>query len=225
MNTKKIIFKILTAVVITLAITGCSINLDTASQGTTAPTLDMGTVHTQVAQTVVAQMTVEAALHPSATPEIKSTSTPFPTATLMPSLEAPTLVTPTVKISSGGGGGWVVYPTKTKTPYTDSCQLTYTSPSDYKKMEAGLDFDAKWTLKNTGKRDWNTQFYIAKVRGDLGKDDSIAFLSYDVVQLDSYTYTVDMVAPKDSGTYQGVYKLVNDDGVAICQFYVVITVK
>ena len=220
MNTIKKIFRTAAAIGMMLVFTACSVTA--TPQATAAPTQDMAALHTEVAQTVIAQMTVEAALHPSATPlQPTNTTAPKPTNTPFQTLVAPTL--PAVATATQAVH-WVVQPTATKTYYTDACVLQSTSPADYSVMDPGVDFDAKWTIKNTGARDWNTAFYITKVTGDLGPSGTF-YLSNTVAKTDSYTFTVDMTAPNEAGTYNGTYKLVNDDGTAICQFYAVVTVK
>ncbi|MCE1253556.1 MAG: hypothetical protein LWX83_08415 [Anaerolineae bacterium] len=219
MNTIKKIFQMAAAIALTVVVAGCSVAAASPTAAP-APTQDLVALHTEVAQTVVAQLTVEAALHPSATPvQPTNTSAPQPTNTPFA-----TLVAPTLPVAPTQAARWVVQPTATKTAYTDACVLQSTSPDDYSVMDPSTQFDATWVLKNTGARDWNTQFYITKVTGDLGPSGTF-FLANTVVKTDSYTFKVDMTAPRDAGTYNGTYKLVNDDGVAICQFFAVVTVK
>jgi uncharacterized protein affecting Mg2+/Co2+ transport len=91
-------------------------------------------------------------------------------------------------------------------------------------MSAGSSFEAYWVVKNTGMRPWNTRFYFTKVKGDLGYSGTI-FLASPVAEGSEYTLHISMTAPTSAGSYNGTYKLVNDDGVAICQFFVAISVK
>jgi hypothetical protein len=191
-----------------------------------APTVDLPAVHTQVAKTVVAELTVQAALNPTATlppttqpTDVPPTLAPTPTEVSVVNTLAPTLPPPATQTAE-----WRVQPTFTKTPYVDSCVLQSTTPSDGKVINAGSLFDASWVLKNTGMRPWNTSFYFKKVAGTLGGS-SVIFVSRSVGTGSEYTFKMDMIAPKTAGNYYGTYKLVNDDGVAICQFYASITVK
>lgn len=210
------------AVVLGLAVTlvGCS-TLSTPAQPTSpaAPTTDTNSLRTQVAQTIVAQITVDAALHPSATPEkVLPTSTQIP-----PTAPPPTLAPVTIATQAPTQAPkWNVQPTITKTAYTDACVVQSVSPNN-PTLSANEDFDAKFSVKNTGYRAWNTQFYFKKVKGDLGPD-TIIHLDRSVAQLDNYDLTLDMAAPDHSGIFVGVYKLVNDDGTAICSMSVGIKV-
>ena len=214
-----------------VALTACSA-LQPAAQPAVQPTLpqpptvDIVALHTQVAQTVVAQITVQAALNPSPTPPATSVPpTVAPTAippaagmvitnTQMPTLAPPVLQTPT----------WHVLPTFTKTPYVDSCALQSTTPADYTIFSPGTPFEAYWVVKNTGMRPWNNRFYFTKVAGPLGYS-GIIYVDPPVGQGGEYELHISMAAPNTAGTYKGSYKLVNDDGVALCQFFVVITVR
>lgn len=189
---------------------------------TAAPTQDVAALRTMVAQTIVADLTVQAALHPSPTTEpTQAPPTSVPTATAVTGIaETPAVV---IKIATSAPA-WVVYPTYTKTPYTDVCKVLSTEPEDYKVMSIGNSFGAIWKLKNDGMRDWNTSFYIQKVRGDLGSSGTF-YLPRTVGVGGEYEFRMNMVAPNNTGTFVGTYKLVNDDGVAICQFFVAITVE
>ena len=213
-----------------LVMAACSISQAAAAQPTVpaAPTVDVQALRTQVAQTVVAQVTLQAALNPSPTvaaPTAAATSLPptlAPTATTVPALNItplatlapPLLQTPT----------WAVQQTFTKTPYVDACALQSTQPADYSVYSPGSLFEAYWVVKNTGVRPWNTRFYFTKVTGALGYSGAI-FIDSPVGTGSEYTLHVSMQAPKTNGNYNGTYKLVNDDGVALCQFFVAITVR
>ena len=203
--------------------TACGFSEQTPT-ATPAPTQNIQALGTTIAQTVVANITVQAALNPSPTVEpTKATPTAIPTAT-----NASPIITATqassVKIATAIPGAWVVQPTYTKTPYTDVCTLVSTQPDDYTVMSIGNNFKAIWKLKNDGMRTWNTEFYIKKVKGDLGPTGTW-FLTNTVGVGNEYEFGFNLAAPNSTGTYTGVYKLVNDDGVAICQFFVAITVK
>ncbi|NPV57751.1 MAG: hypothetical protein HPY76_13935 [Anaerolineae bacterium] len=191
-----------------------------------APTEDINLVRTQAAQTVVAQITAEALLNPSAT---------IPAPTLPPATEAPTLTplpalptaTSTKVVSSGGGGGGGGgAPAATATSYTDAAKLVDFWPPDGFKMSRGQDFDAKFTFKNTGKRTWTTDFYIRTNGGDMDPyyTDTV-MVAEPVAVNDTYTFVVDYAAPYEPGIYRTYWKLVNDDAVTFYKFYIVIEVE
>jgi hypothetical protein len=202
------------------------------------PTVDVGALKTEVAQTVVAQIAAEEASQP--------TKTQIPTETPQPLLPVPT-ETPTIMIipsststvaasggtggsggSSGGSGGVAKSATPTKLPYVDSAILVVQAPTDGTYMNATQDFDAVWTIKNTGRRPWTTDFYFKPDpdhTSQLKVKTAPVYLSSIVDQRSTYKFTVDMVAPKAPGTYRSWWVLVNDDGVAFFHFYIYINVR
>lgn len=167
------------------------------------PTLDPGAVNTFIAQTVNAAATQTAASRPSLTPSPTITPTmntqtpsPTPTSTVIFVLSTPTpLVIPTfTNVSSGGGGGI--------SNQNYSCQLTRVSPANGSSFNPRDDFDAVWTVRNNGQKNWdrNTVDYIyssgSKIHKISGYD-----LAENVKVGNSIDLGVDMQAPKDSGNY------------------------
>jgi hypothetical protein len=224
--------KIAAILSLVVVIAGCSVP-QAVQQPTqpSAPTVDMGALRTQVAQTVVANLTVQAALNPSATPlptekpTTASTLAPTPTTVVIETNTPFAMVTSTLDALSQlqATPTWRVYPTSTKVPYSDACSLVSTSPEDGLQMSAGQDFDAVWVIKNTGFSDWDGGFYFQKVKGTLGPSDT-TYISGTVTPGNTYTLTYDMTAPTQPGVYNGTYKFVHV-GVAFCQFFVSIEVK
>jgi len=206
-----------------IALAGCSV---IQSNSTPAePTQDPALLRTEVAKTVVAEITVQAALNPSTTP-VAPTNTAQPTATAQPVVVSTTApqatalqATATKKSSS------VVYPTFTRTPYTDAAELVSQDPRDGFTIGPGGDFDIVWTFKNVGLRQWNTQFYIRYLKGVEGSDASKYMLSAPVNVNDTATFRVDMIAPTEPGNYVTTWQLINDDGVAIFTPYLSFTVQ
>lgn len=228
-------------VLMTLVMVGCTVT--PASTPTTAPAQaqpaqDLNPVKTSVAQTVVAQITSEAASNPTAAPIVQQpTSTPMP-AVVLPTGTAIALVLPTSTTapvvsggSSGGGysGGGSVAKTSTPTlTYVDSAVLVSQSPTDGGKIAAGTDFDATWTIKNTGRRVWNKDFYFIPdpdYESQLKVSSKPVYLSAEVGKRDTYKFVVDMTAPKTPGTYRTWWVLVNDDGVDFFHFFMYVTIK
>jgi hypothetical protein len=166
------------------------------------PTADPGAVNTFIAQTVNAAATQTAISMPSATPSPTVTPTlstdtpsPTPTATVIFVLSTPTpLVIPTFTNVSTGGGGF--------SDENYSCQVTRVSPPNGSTFDPRDDFDAVWTVRNNGQRNWdrNSVDYIyssgAKIHKISGYD-----LDSNVRVGNSIDVGVDMQAPKDPGTY------------------------
>ena len=163
------------------------------------PTMDSGAVGTFIAQTVNAASTQTAAVLPSATPSptitptvVTETPLPTATATFIFVLSTPTSrVVPTFT-SSGGG-------TSTE---NFSCQVTRVVPPNGSTFNPRDDFDAFWTVRNNGQKNWDRTSidYVyssgAKIHKVSGYD-----LESNVKRGDSIDLGVDMRAPKDSGTY------------------------
>jgi hypothetical protein len=169
------------------------------------PTLDPGAVNTFIAQTVNAAATQTAASRPSLTPSptitpTVNTETPSPTATatVIFVLSTPTpLVIPTfTNVSSGGGGGGGI------SSQNYSCHVTGVKPANGSSFNPRDDFDAVWTVRNNGQKNWDrtTVDYIYS-SGDKIHKISGYDLDENVRVGNSIDLGVDMQAPKDSGNY------------------------
>jgi hypothetical protein len=170
-----------------------------------APTLDPGAINTFIAQTVNAASTQTAASIPTLTPSPTITPT-VPTQTLIPSatatvifvLSSPTpLVIPTFT-SSGGGTSSDNF----------SCQITRVTPANGTRFNPRDDFDAIWTVRNNGQRNWdrNTVDYVYS-SGDKIHKVSGYDLDENVRTGNSLDLGVDMQAPKNSGTYSTTWTM------------------
>jgi hypothetical protein len=185
------------------------------------PTTDLNLVRTEAAQTVVAEITRLAALN---APTFTLTSAP-PTVTSVPPTIPPTpntfvLLTTKTLIPQNNPSGWTVYPTKTKTPYTDSGSLESQSVDDGKIVAPGEDITVRWTIKNTGKRPWNSGFYFRPVITTLYPSPSgNQFINGTVNPGDNYDFSILVEAPDKEGIYVVSYVLMNDAGVGFFQFY------
>jgi hypothetical protein len=120
------------------------------NESTTAPTVDiqptLDMVKTQAAQTVVADLTLNA---PTATP-ITPTSTATATATQGPTnTPVPPTARPTATLVP-----WTATPKYTATPLGYACSVTSTSPKSTDPIKVGTDFDGNWVVKNTGTVTW-----------------------------------------------------------------------
>ncbi len=202
-------------------IMACAPSLATPS----VPTVDPGAVGTFIALTVNAASTQTAASMPSLTPSptltpIVNTQTPIPTATatVIFILSSPTpLVIPTFTSSSSGGGG--------TSSDNFACRVTKVSPANGTGFNPRDDFDAIWTVRNIGQRNWDRNSIDivyssgAKIHKVSGYD-----LDANVRVGDSIDVGVDMQAPKDSGTYSTTWVMRRGDN-SFCTLSLTIVVR
>lgn len=169
--------------------------------GTPAPTLDPNAINTFIAQTVEAASTQTAAALPTSTPTATFTSTPPNTGTPEPTatptvifiLSTPTRpVIPTFTGVSGGATSSANF----------ACQVIRVSPANGSRMSPRNDFDAIWTVRNSGRRDWDRNsvdyYYLS---GDRFHKVSGYDMKTDVRVGETVNLGVDMEAPADNGTY------------------------
>ena len=214
-------------IIIILLFVGC-VPQKTSSPTPAEPTADIPAIRTEVAQTVVAGVTYEAALILAVEPTITvpPPDTPIPpTSTDSPSepqAEEPTpteiTIPPTVTKTSTQVVQ-VVYPTLTPTFYPDRGELVSQSPTDGTYFGPGQDFDLVFTIRNIGVRPWNTNFYLKYTSGVMGQTHSgnnvtMVFIPGAVAYGDTVSLVIDMVAPLQAGTYASSWALINDDGTA-----------
>jgi hypothetical protein len=133
------------------------------AQGPTQPSGDtQGQIETSVALTVAAQgqigtsvaLTV-AAQNPTAT----STATFTPTSVTIPTITAVIPTVTAVPPPSGGGGGGA----PRKPDY--ACDIIHARPFDNSEFSPGADFDIKWTILNTGAKEWYQGFDVKYLSG------------------------------------------------------------
>ena len=184
---------------------------------TLSPTADMSIFKTQVAETIYAGITetikaapTETPLPPTATPE--PSSTPTNTATL----------TKTAYSYYGVPQNQPWYPPAPpqNTPaYSTSdsewrCSITYQLVSYNEVFDPYEDFDAKWTIKNTGTAYWDSGAvdYYYKSGTSMHKYADGFDLPETVAPGESVTLTVDMQAPGSEGTYDTYWTLSGDSG-------------
>ncbi len=219
MNYKSRIGQAALLLVMSVSLAACG---STAPSATPEPTVDLAVVKTDAVGTAVAQLTADA---PKATATSAPTATTAFTSTLpVLATSAPvTLATATkTKIVYSGGGGAVA---PTVNTYVDQAKLVSQTPADSTVFEPGAGFDAKWTVQNSGKRDWTNDFYFKYLDGDIeGRAADIVMID-GLDKGDNVTLTVDMVAPQEPGIYRSEWGIVNDDAVTFFHFYVVIVVR
>lgn len=192
------------------------------------PTQDIPQIRTESAQTVVAKLTIAAALQPASTATTAPTATQeaeAPTATSMPSpTTAPVVATatliPTTRPASSG-----VFPTATRRAGPDQAQFIEQRPTDGTDFNAGEEFDGVWTFKNIGTTTWSTDYDYRFSDGTNFSPVTVYALPKAVAPGETITIYADMVAPDTTGRYVSYWELTNTNGDVFFEFYVVIDVR
>jgi len=224
MNRMQKTTRLVTILALALILVGCSTPTPTVVE---LPTPDISKVRTESVQTVVAKLTIEAALQPTATlpptaAPLVITATPEPTSTPEPVIVLPT-ATATTKPVTGGGG--VVYPTATKRSGPDLAQMISQNPIDGTNVSAGSEFDGTWTFKNIGTSTWTTGYEYRFASGTNLAKAKIYPLKESVAPGDTITLVADMVAPPQAGRYTSYWELVNENGDVFFNFFIIIYVN
>ena len=107
---------------------------------------------------------------------------------------------------------------------TYRCQLVAQSPADWTRMTTSHDFDASWTLKNTGTANWKGTDLVYLGGAKLHKYASVYDINTSVAPGAKIKFTIDMMAPKTPGTYTTYWGLKNGTQT-FCRFYLIIRVK
>lgn len=224
---KKNILIWMVTLTITALLSACIPGQKTTTEQSSEPTTDMNSLRTEVAQTVVAQVTYDAALtkaaEPSQTPMVATVmieevqEEPTATETLPIVTYTATEVVPSLTPSRTVQ---VTYPTWTPTYYIDQAELSSQTPTDGEYIRAGSDFDLVFTIKNNGARAWNTNFYLKFVSGTSGQTQNgtpvtLVYIPSNVAVGSTVSLVIDMVAPSTPGTYSSNWALYNDDGTVI----------
>jgi len=184
------------------------------------PTPDEEAIRTQAVQTAVAQMTVQAALNPTAT-EPPPTITPLPTAT----------VGTAVPVGSGSGAGTsggtgsgsgTTY--ATPTPAQWKCEIVNQDPWD-QALHTGWEDDVVYTIKNIGTKTWwgNVVYwredpacsYCNYISSPKQK-----FINANVQPGQTVEIRIDVEVPTQpykEGFYMN-WQMINDNGDVFCKF-------
>ncbi len=159
-------------------------------------------------------------------------STAAPTATSSGATATPTPITATrtpTKTPSSSGVQPTLAPTSTKVPtgqtlpiVQSGCKITAISPN--KPVPPGYDFDAVWTVQNTGSVNWDNHavdiVYLSGTNMGKGSNDLPKYLKPGD---DAIDVKADMVAPTTAGTYTTVFQVHGDSGT-LCQLPLTLTV-
>lgn len=179
-------------VLITLFLSACA---------AATPTEDPAVKITQIAATIQAEFTQNAALTPSATPTSEPTATPTmepPTPTV-----AVVDVTPTATVRVDPQGS-----VEDKAVYVSDVTIP-----DGTIVKAGSNVIKVWAIKNIGTTTWKTSYRLAYLEGVKdAKEMLYVHLPNDVKPGSSVQVTVIFTAPSSEGTHYSYWRLVNGDG-------------
>jgi hypothetical protein len=174
-----------------LFVTACS---PAVTEPTSTP-VDMSAVQTNVAETVVANITAIAA---EFTPTIEATAT------------AEMTLTPTITLTPG----------ITATPTENACdKMSFVSDvtvPDNTEMTPGQEFVKTWKVKNTGACSWKTNYLLVFGYGNPAIDGKMSgqniALTAEVLPGAEAEISVNLKAPTAIGTYTGNWRLQNNNG-------------
>jgi len=238
---KQITIRVFAILVIASFLVGCNATPTVVQQ----PTSDVPAIRTESAATVIARLTIEAALNPSATPVapteteqpvLTATQEPSPTSQPTTAAEVATATATATQTAVSGGntgsgtgsgvaGGSNLYPTTTPRRIPDQAVFVEGTPFDGQKFAPGSSFDAVWRLKNTGTTTWTTDYHLRFARGTNMAEADRYYLAAEVKPGETVNLTADMIAPSERGIHVGYWEFVNGNGDIIFTMYAAISVE
>ena len=170
------------------------------------PTLDLNPFRTEVAATVLAQVTHDLALAPSATPLPSSTGTFTPTSTpIQITGAAPVEVTGALPVQTAGSSI-----STTVVVLADRAQWVSQSIPDDTVFAPGQAFTLTWQLKNVGLSTWTAGYLLRYYSGELfGAPDELV-LGQEVLPGATIDISLKMKAPTTVGNYRTDWVLSNE---------------
>jgi hypothetical protein len=169
-----------------------------SSAPTSTPTLDLNPFRTEVAATVLAQVTQALAQTPSATAVPSSTTTTEPTSTPAPESSATPTVTATLATGTPGAGT------------VDRAQWVSQTVEDDTSFAPGETFTMTWSIKNVGTSTWTTNYVLRFFSGNAFGAPKEIPLGKEVPPGDTIDITVKMTAPTTPGNYRSDWVLSNE---------------
>jgi hypothetical protein len=167
---------------------------------TSEPTVDLNAIRTEVASTVIAQVTQAAPPTPTITPIPSFT----PTFTLPVTTEAPATGMLTGTVSGDVSGvitGTLTAPTPTVNTNNKAAYVSQTIP-DGTVFEPGETFTMTWTVKNVGTTTWTTAYLLRFFAGNTFGAAREYPLSREVAPNDTIEISIPMKAPTTAGDYR-----------------------
>lgn len=221
MKNKHLHLTLISLLIVVLSVTACT----PAAVPPAVPTQDSQSVaktadalKTEVAGEIISGLTATALANPTETPV--PTETEAPTATTEPSpTSAPASITPppTLAVATLAPTRIYIPPTVTATQGEYQCAVTKMAITPGMVISPGVDFDGRWTVKNTGTKNWAAgAMDYAYVSGDkVHTGDDAYDLNTAVNASKTVDIVVDMEAPKQPGTYKATWA-VELDGQVMC---------
>jgi len=194
MNQRKRILIVLIFALAIVSLTACA---------PSSPTADANMKFTEIASTVQAQLTANAALTPSATP------TPEATATATPEPVTPTATGPTPTSTN------TVVPTNPPNLITgdNSKFVADITVPDGTQFTAGSTFTKTWQIQNIGTTTWSTQYKLVFVDGLTGANNTLSIdLPKEVKPGELIELSVNFIAPANYGSYNSWWRMLNSNG-------------
>jgi hypothetical protein len=212
-------------------LTGCGGGGAPADTNNASPqNVDPNLVYTSGAQTVVAQITVDAANRPAPT-EAPPTAAPLPTL-------APLPVQPTtdLQVPANGQQPNLAVPTGaaiptlaplSTTPIVGALQPTAAAaaantqykaewvsqtPADNSKIGKSTKFTMQWTVKNTGTVTWTKSYMLRFYAGTQLGDTTVVNFPSDVLPGKDVVLSARLTAPASAGDYISNWVLTTPDG-------------
>ena len=171
-------------------------------------------IETIIAGTAAAAQAQTAVMLPSPTQTVTLTSSPTSTPTDTPT-STPTFI--------------FIIPTSTEkieTPIPNyNCQVVSQNPANNAKLVPGENFNAEWTVKNTGKETWNhTSVDFNYSSGTDMHNRDILDLPKSVSANGEVTLKAPMIAPENPGTYTSTWVIVRNKDI-LCELSITIIVE
>lgn len=163
------------------------------------PTPDLDLFRTVVAATVLAKVTLDLALTPSATPVPSPTATQVPTETAASTPEQADTAPPNPQATLTNG-----------TPGTvDRAEWVSQSIPDGTIFAPGETFTITWTLRNVGSSTWTPFYMLRFFSGNAFGAPQEVFLDREVLPGETVDIAIPMRAPTALGEYRSDWVLAN----------------
>jgi len=172
---------------------------------TSTPTLDLNPIRTEVAATVLAQVTQALALTPTITPLPSPTATDLPTAT--PSKTASAVPSATATLSSVT----TTVSSVTATGTENKAQWVSQTIADGTIFKPGDTFTMIWRLKNTGTSTWTAGYLLRYYSSDTFSAPKEIATGREVLPGEEIDISIQMKAPANPGSYSSVWVMSNEN--------------
>ncbi len=225
MKTKLIVFSLIAI----LIFAGCTPQNVTPTTDPAVETAVFQAMQTQAMEAAQSQITQTTMAQPTATPtEVATITLELPTNTALPPTNTPLPPTPFPTLAPPTATPILATatPSATATRSDLNCQIVSSSPANYLVMSPGLDFDGRWTLKNTGSQTWDQAAvdftYVSGTKFQTNHD--AIDLPASVSNGNTVELIIDMMAPSNAGNYQSTWAF-RQGSTYFCYVNVNITVK